>query len=75
MVAEVLAVDDASSDGTASVLDELAALQPRVKVLHRAENSGGCGTPRNDGTRAATARTSCSSTATTSCRPGRPTPW
>ncbi|MFC6985282.1 glycosyltransferase family 2 protein [Streptomyces cirratus] len=55
VVAEVLAVDDASSDGTASVLDELAALHPRVKVLHRAENSGGCGTPRNDGIAAATA--------------------
>ncbi|MGW0393961.1 glycosyltransferase family 2 protein [Streptomyces sp. NPDC003042] len=53
VVAEVIAVDDASSDGTARVLDELAAAHPRLKVVHRAENSGGCGTPRNDGIAAA----------------------
>ncbi|MFD9034976.1 glycosyltransferase family 2 protein [Streptomyces sp. NPDC059567] len=55
VVAEVVAVDDASSDGTAKVLDELAALHPRVRVVHRTENSGGCGSPRNDGIEAATA--------------------
>ncbi|MFD3629958.1 glycosyltransferase family 2 protein [Streptomyces sp. NPDC058664] len=55
VVAEVVAVDDGSSDGTARVLDELAALHPRLRVVHRAENSGGCGTPRNDGFRAVTA--------------------
>ncbi|WP_308345491.1 glycosyltransferase family 2 protein [Streptomyces sp. ISL-94] len=52
-VAEVIAVNDASSDGTAGVLDELAAVHPRLKVVHRTENSGGCGTPRNDGIAAA----------------------
>ncbi|WP_411105477.1 glycosyltransferase family 2 protein [Streptomyces sp. cmx-4-9] len=56
VVAEVIAVNDASSDGTARVLDELAAAHPRLKVVHRTENSGGCGTPRNDGIAAATAR-------------------
>ncbi|MFG3040347.1 glycosyltransferase family 2 protein [Streptomyces sp. NPDC048330] len=55
VVAEVVAVDDRSSDGTARVLDELAARHPRVRVVHRTENSGGCGTPRNDGIEAATA--------------------
>ncbi|MET9672904.1 glycosyltransferase family 2 protein [Streptomyces sp. NPDC006482] len=55
VVAEVVAVDDCSGDGTARVLDELAALHPRLRVVHRTENSGGCGTPRNDGIRAATA--------------------
>ncbi|MEV6332317.1 glycosyltransferase family 2 protein [Streptomyces sp. NPDC051909] len=55
VVAEVVAVDDASSDGTGKVLDELAALHPRVRVVHRESNSGGCGTPRNDGIAAATA--------------------
>lgn len=55
VVAEVVAVDDGSSDGTARVLDELAALHPRLRVVHRPENSGGCGTPRNDGFRAVTA--------------------
>ncbi|MFD9412715.1 glycosyltransferase family 2 protein [Streptomyces sp. NPDC059989] len=53
VVAEVIAVNDASSDGTAQVLDELAAVHPRLKVVHRTENSGGCGTPRNDGIAAA----------------------
>ncbi|MER5203916.1 glycosyltransferase family 2 protein [Streptomyces sp. NPDC002825] len=55
VVAEVVAVDDFSSDGTAAVLDELAARHPRVRVVRRTENSGGCGTPRNDGIHAATA--------------------
>ncbi|MFD8861489.1 glycosyltransferase family 2 protein [Streptomyces vinaceus] len=54
VVAEVIAVNDASADGTAQVLDELAAVHPRLKVVHRTENSGGCGTPRNDGIAAAT---------------------
>ncbi|WP_308312785.1 glycosyltransferase family 2 protein, partial [Streptomyces sp. ISL-11] len=54
-VAEVVAVDDASTDGTGAVLDELAAREPRLRVIHRTVNSGGCGTPRNDGVRAATA--------------------
>ncbi|MFF5424643.1 MULTISPECIES: glycosyltransferase family 2 protein [unclassified Streptomyces] len=55
VVAEVVAVDDRSGDGTGRVLDELAARHPKVRVIHRTENSGGCGTPRNDGVRAATA--------------------
>ncbi|WP_344097987.1 glycosyltransferase family 2 protein, partial [Streptomyces stramineus] len=54
-VAEVIAVDDASTDRTAGILDDLAAAEPRLRVIHRAVNSGGCGTPRNDGVRAATA--------------------
>ncbi|MEU3060349.1 glycosyltransferase family 2 protein [Streptomyces subrutilus] len=54
VVAEVIAVDDASSDSTGRVLDELAAAHPRLKVVHRADNSGGCGTPRNDGIAVAT---------------------
>ncbi|MGW0362636.1 glycosyltransferase family 2 protein [Streptomyces sp. NPDC002990] len=55
VVGEVIAVNDASSDGTGRVLDELAAAHPRLKVVHRTENSGGCGTPRNDGIAVATA--------------------
>ncbi|MEV6775101.1 glycosyltransferase family 2 protein [Streptomyces syringium] len=54
-VAEVIAVDDASTDRTGAFLDELAARHPRLRVIHRPANSGGCGTPRNDGVRAATA--------------------
>ncbi|KAA6221569.1 glycosyltransferase family 2 protein [Streptomyces albofaciens JCM 4342] len=55
-VAEVIAVDDASTDGTGQVLDRLAREHGRLRVIHRADNSGGCGTPRNDGLRAATGR-------------------
>ncbi|AEW96594.1 MULTISPECIES: glycosyltransferase family 2 protein [Streptomycetaceae] len=52
-VAEVLAVDDCSADGTGDLLDALAADEPRLRVLRRTSNSGGCGTPRNDGIAAA----------------------
>ena len=54
-VAEVIAVDDASTDGTGAVLDDLARVDDRLRVLHRTTNSGGCGTPRNEGLRAARA--------------------
>ncbi|MCB5911731.1 glycosyltransferase family 2 protein [Streptomyces pinistramenti] len=53
---EVIAVDDASTDGTGTALDTLARDEPRLRVLHRSDNSGGCGTPRNDGLRAAAGR-------------------
>ncbi|MGW4562405.1 glycosyltransferase family 2 protein [Streptomyces sp. NPDC004561] len=52
-VGEVVVVDDASTDGTPQLLAELAAADPRVRVVRRADNSGGCGTPRNDGIDAA----------------------
>jgi len=38
--AEVLFVDDSSPDGTGAVLDELAAADPRIHVLHRAGKLG-----------------------------------
>jgi GT2 family glycosyltransferase len=52
-VGEVVVVDDASTDGTGGVADRLAEASPRVRVIHRATNSGGCGTPRNNGADAA----------------------
>jgi glycosyltransferase involved in cell wall biosynthesis len=55
VVREVIAVDDCSTDGSPKLLDTLAAEDPRVKVVRRSVNSGGCGTPRNDGIDAATA--------------------
>ncbi|MEU7582703.1 glycosyltransferase family A protein [Streptomyces sp. NPDC041068] len=53
VVHEVIAVDDCSTDDSADVLAALAATDPRVKVVRRTANSGGCGTPRNDGIDAA----------------------
>ncbi|WP_079133497.1 glycosyltransferase family 2 protein [Streptomyces sp. FXJ1.172] len=54
-VAEVIAVDDCSADGSADLLERLAAGEPRLRVVRRSENSGGCGSPRNDGIDAVTA--------------------
>ncbi|MFG3207555.1 glycosyltransferase family 2 protein [Streptomyces sp. NPDC048192] len=54
-VAEVVAVDDCSTDGSAELLDRLAAGEPRLRVVRRSENSGGCGSPRNAGIAAVTA--------------------
>lgn len=52
-VGEVIVVNDASTDGTRAAVDALAQQHPRVRPLHRTENSGGCGSPRNDGIAAA----------------------
>jgi dolichol-phosphate mannosyltransferase len=38
--ADVLVVDDASPDGTGELADEMAAADPRVKVLHRKGKEG-----------------------------------
>jgi CDP-glycerol glycerophosphotransferase len=47
---EVIIVDDASTDATPRVADELGAADPdRVRVIHLPENSGGCSRPRNVG--------------------------
>ncbi|MDQ1019131.1 glycosyltransferase family 2 protein [Streptomyces afghaniensis] len=53
-VREVVAVDDCSADGSADLLGRLAASEPRLKVIRRRANSGGCGTPRNTGLDAVT---------------------
>ncbi|MGW1563465.1 bifunctional glycosyltransferase/CDP-glycerol:glycerophosphate glycerophosphotransferase [Streptomyces sp. NPDC002144] len=45
---EVIAVDDASPDGCPEILDEYARRDPRVRVLHLADN-GGLGQARNTG--------------------------
>ncbi|MGK4581412.1 glycosyltransferase [Kitasatospora sp. HPMI-4] len=55
-VGEVVVVDDASTDATAERLARLAAADGRVRVITRTENSGGCGTPRNQGLSAARER-------------------
>ncbi|MFG3016972.1 CDP-glycerol glycerophosphotransferase family protein [Streptomyces sp. NPDC048254] len=45
---EVIAVDDRSPDGSGAILDEYAARDPRVRVLHLPENVG-LGHARNAG--------------------------
>ncbi|HLR43649.1 MAG TPA: glycosyltransferase family 2 protein [Brevibacterium sp.] len=45
---EVIVIDDGSTDGTAAVLADLAAKEPRVRVLTQ-ENSGTPGGARNPG--------------------------
>lgn len=37
---EVIAINDGSSDATAEILDELAALNPRLRVVHLTTNQG-----------------------------------
>jgi biofilm PGA synthesis N-glycosyltransferase PgaC len=37
---EVIAINDGSSDGTGAVLERLAAIHPRLRVIHLAENQG-----------------------------------
>ncbi|MFB0619830.1 glycosyltransferase family 2 protein [Streptomyces sp. AGS-58] len=54
-VAEVIAVDDGSTDGSAGLLARLAGREPRLRVVRREVNSGGCGSPRNAGIDAVTA--------------------
>ena len=43
---EVLLVDDGSPDDTGTLCDELAAADPRVRTLHRANGGAGGWTPR-----------------------------
>src|SRR5213592_3166642 len=40
--ADVLVVDDASPDGTGRLADEMAAGDPRIRVLHRPGKDGLC---------------------------------
>ena len=51
---EVIVADDASSDGTAGVVRSFSEADSRVRYVCLPENSGGCGAPRNTGTKIAT---------------------
>ncbi len=46
---EIIVVDDASTDATAEIIESIAANDDRIRFVQRAENSGGCSAPRNDG--------------------------
>ena len=52
---EIIVVDDASTDATVEIVSAIAAIDPRVRLIARRENSGGCSAPRNDGLAAAAA--------------------
>ena len=52
---EVIAVDDASPDASPAILDEYAASDPRVRVVHLANNAG-LGGARNAGMQVANGR-------------------
>ncbi|WP_425824724.1 glycosyltransferase family 2 protein [Streptomyces fractus] len=45
---EVIAVDDASNDGSAPILATFATSYPNLRVVHRTENSGTPSVPRNE---------------------------
>lgn len=49
---EIIAVDDGSTDGSPAILDEYAAREPRMKVIH--QRNAGAGAARNAGLDAAT---------------------
>jgi CDP-glycerol glycerophosphotransferase len=53
---EVIIADDHSSDGSYEVAQQLAARSDRVRAIQLAENSGGCGEPRNQGVAVARGR-------------------
>lgn len=46
---EIVVVNDFSTDRTAELIEAYIADKPKFKVIHLAENSGGCSTPRNTG--------------------------
>ncbi|GAB1326528.1 hypothetical protein ACE1SV_08670 [Streptomyces sennicomposti] len=54
---EVVIADDCSTDGSFEVAQALAAAHPgKVRAIRLAENSGGCGEPRNQGVKVARGR-------------------
>lgn len=54
---EVIVADDASTDSTPAVAQQLQQEDSRVRYVRLAKNSGGCGAPRNAGIEVARGRT------------------
>ena len=51
---EIIVVDDASTDGTAGLVETAMSTDPRIRYVRLDVNSGGCSGPRNRGIREAT---------------------
>lgn len=49
---EAVVVDDASSDNSCAIVEDLVAKDPRVKLIRRSQGSGGPATPRNEAIKA-----------------------
>lgn len=71
---EVIAINDGSKDNTGPILDQLAVLDPRLRVLHLAQNQGKAVALRM-GAVAAIASTWCASTVMRCWRPTRRPTW
>ncbi len=54
--AEIVVVDDCSSDNTGMIADSYAKRYPSIKVLHRKKGKNGMGAALKDGTRAASGK-------------------
>lgn len=50
---ELIVVDDGSTDSSPAILSEMAASEPRMRVITRSTPSGSPAVPRNEGTEAA----------------------
>lgn len=56
---ELIIVDDCSTDNTVNIVNNYVSKHPQIRLLKRAQNSGGCRLPRFDGILAAKGKFVC----------------